>query len=286
MRAVAAIGLPVCLGLILLAGSARAAGDPTVAALQVALRDRGLYDGSVDGVAGPGTAGGVRTLQQRAGLEVDGVPGPRTRAALGQFGRHRLGTRVLLDGTRGWDVAALQFLLAAHGFPSGPLDGLFGVRTEAALRRFQRFAGLGVDGTAGPATLAALRTASPRSPLPLRWPLAAGLSDPFGPRGSYFHAGIDLRADSGTSVAAAGDGEVVFAGFHAGGLGLLVTVRHPDGVRTRYAHLSRIDVTLGRPIAAGAQIGLVGSTGHSTGPHLHFEVLVRGAAVDPLTALP
>jgi murein DD-endopeptidase MepM/ murein hydrolase activator NlpD len=69
-----------------------------------------------------------------------------------------------------------------------------------------------------------------------------------------------------------------------GGWGYLVSIAHGNGIRTMYAHLSRIDVRVGARVAAGHQIGLVGSTGHSTGPHLHFEVRVRGAPVDPLPA--
>ena len=123
------------------------------AALQVALRAKGLYGGSVDGVAGPGTRAAVRALQARRGLVVDGIAGPRTRRALGRRGRPRLGSRVLTAGARGWDVAGLQFLLARHGFPSGPVDGGLGPRTGAALQRFQAWAGLGADGVAGAATL-------------------------------------------------------------------------------------------------------------------------------------
>jgi murein DD-endopeptidase MepM/ murein hydrolase activator NlpD len=77
----------------------------------------------------------------------------------------------------------------------------------------------------------------------------------------------------------------VFAGRHTGGWGKLVVVKHGAGVRTFYAHLSRIDVKLGQRVSTGAGVGLVGATGQATGPHLHFEVLVQGAAVDPLTAL-
>jgi murein DD-endopeptidase MepM/ murein hydrolase activator NlpD len=262
-----------------------AARDADVAALQVALRGRGLYTGAVDGVAGPATRSAVMRLQRRAGLAVDGVPGPRTRAALGRQGRPRLGRRVLREGVVGWDVAALQFLLATHGFPVGTFDGGFGPHTEAAVRRFQRHSRLAVDGVAGPATIAALRRPPPRSPLRFAWPLRAPLGDRFGPRGNRFHTGLDFPAAAGTGVAAAGYGRVAYAGWHGGGWGNLVVVLHRRGVRTRYAHLSRVDVRVGEPVQAGFQVGLVGSTGISTGPHLHFEVLVRGAAVDPLPAL-
>ncbi len=132
-----------------LAGPAATAGNPEIAALQVGLSTRGLYKGTVDGVLGAGTSNAVRRFQRKAGLPADGVPGPKTRAALGHYGRRApLGRRPLLFGTQGWDVAALQFALAWHGFPSGPLDGRLGLRTEAALRRFQVWAGLKADGTA------------------------------------------------------------------------------------------------------------------------------------------
>jgi murein DD-endopeptidase MepM/ murein hydrolase activator NlpD len=269
----------------LAAGSAGAAGTSDVAALQVALRSKGVYEGSVDGVAGPDTARAIRGLQRRARLTVDGVVGPRTRRALGPLGRPALGRRVLRERRRGWDVAQLQFLLAWHGFPSGSLDGQFGPRTDAAVRRFQRWAHLAPDGQAGPATLAALRAPPAVSPLRLAWPVQAPVGDPFGPRGARFHAGVDLTAWSGVPVTAAGAGLVVYAGDRPGGWGNFVAVAHTSGVRTFYAHLSRIDVRLGEWVRQGTQLGLVGATGSATGPHLHFEVRVRGAAVDPLTAL-
>jgi murein DD-endopeptidase MepM/ murein hydrolase activator NlpD len=70
-----------------------------------------------------------------------------------------------------------------------------------------------------------------------------------------------------------------------GGWGNLVTIANASGVRTMYAHLSRISVGVGQRVATGAQVGLVGATGDATGPHLHFEIRVRGAAVDPLPTL-
>ena len=89
----------------------------------------------------------------------------------------------------------------------------------------------------------------------------------------------------GTPVAAAAPGRVEVAGTTYGGYGNLVVVAHTNGVETYYAHLSRILVRAGQAVTTGSLVGLVGSTGESTGPHLHFEVRVRGAAVDPLPAL-
>ena len=266
------------------AGAARAAGDPAVAGLQVALARKGVYRGTIDGVDGKATDAAVKRLQARARLAVDGVVGPQTRGALGRFVRHRLGSRMLGIGNVGADVAELEFALAWAGFPSGPFDGRFGRHVLGALKRFQRSRGLRDDGLVGAATLAALRTAPPAPAMRLAEPVEGTLGDGFGPRGNRFHAGVDLLAPAGAPVFAAAPGRVVWAAERAG-FGLLVTLAHGGGVRTLYAHLSRIDVRLGRRVAAGSPLGLVGATGDATGPHLHFEVRLRGAAVDPLPLL-
>ncbi len=281
---VASVGT-IC-ALFLLPGTASSVGvgDADVAALQVALRAANAYSGAVDGWRGPETDEALLAFQKAAGLEPDGIVGPRTRRAFGALGRPQLGARVLSVKSRGWDVAELQFRLTWHGFPSGPFDGVYGPRLEAAVRRFQRFAHLPRVGIAGPRTVAALGRPRPRSPLPLDWPVAGELGDGFGPRGDAFHAGQDFVTSAGTPVTAARAGRVVWAA-PLGSFGNTVVVAHGRGVRTLYAHLSRIDVHLFDDVASGAHIGAVGSTGRSTGPHLHFEVRVRGAAVDPLGAL-
>jgi murein DD-endopeptidase MepM/ murein hydrolase activator NlpD len=256
-----------------------------VAALQVALRARGFYAATVDGVRGPQTRQGVRRFQARRGLAVDGIAGPRTRAALGWRGRPRLGSRVIRAGMRGWDVAALQFLLATRGFPSGGFDGDAGARTDAALRRFQAWAGLGADGLAGPATLAALRRPPARSPLGFLAPIGGTPTDRFGPRGDRMHTGIDYPASHGAGVVAAGRGCVQSAGYDSGGYGNLVVIAHRAGMTSWYAHLAMIAVRPGQCLVAGTPIGTVGSTGNSTGPHLHFELRLNGAPIDPLSGL-
>src|SRR3954453_16933238 len=281
VRPMARIALAAVALALLLAGPAAARVSSSTAALQVALRAVGLYGGSVDGVAGPGTRAAVRALQARRGLLVDGIAGPRTRRALGRRGRPRLGSRPLSAGARGWDVAGLQFLLARHGFPSGPVDGGLGPRTGAALRRFQAWAGLFADGVAGPATLAALRRGPPRSPLRFLRPVPDAVGDGFGPRGNTFHPGLDLVSPAGRLVRAGAAGCVAVAHRDTGGYGKLVVLRHSLGMTSWYAHLSKISVRRGQCVGAGALLGTVGATGHATGPHLHFELRLRGAAVDP-----
>jgi murein DD-endopeptidase MepM/ murein hydrolase activator NlpD len=256
-----------------------------VAALQVALRARGVYAATVDGIRGPLTRESVRRFQARRGLVADGIPGPRTRAALGRLGRPSLGSRVIRAGMRGWDVAALQFLLATRGFPSGGFDGDAGPRTDAALRRFQAWAGLGADGLAGPATLAALRRPPAVSPLRFLAPIGGTPTDRFGPRGDRMHTGVDYPAAHGAGVVAAGRGCVQSTGYDAGGYGNLVVISHRAGMTSWYAHLATIAVRPGQCLVAGTPIGTVGSTGNSTGPHLHFELRLNGAPIDPLSGL-
>jgi murein DD-endopeptidase MepM/ murein hydrolase activator NlpD len=99
-----------------------------------------------------------------------------------------------------------------------------------------------------------------------------------------FHAGTDFRGKPGAPVLAAGDGVVVFCG-RLGGYGNAIDVDHGGGVVTRYAHLRRIETRKDAVVAAGAQIGQVGSTGRTTGPHLHFEVRIDGAPVSPIAAM-
>lgn len=95
------------------------------------------------------------------------------------------------------------------------------------------------------------------------------------------HTGVDLAARSGAPIIASTAGVVRSAGW-LGGYGLCVTIDHGRGVHTRYAHLSRISVAAGQSVRPGQVIGLVGSTGVSTGPHLHYEVRVNGAPVNPV----
>ena len=115
----------------------------------------------------------------------------------------------------------------------------------------------------------------------LAWPVNAPITSAFGWRWGRMHEGIDLGAAYGTPIAAAGAGTVIHAGW-LGGYGNLTVVDHGGGLSTAYGHQSQIGVSVGQHVDQGQIIGNVGSTGHSTGPHLHFEVRVNGQAVDPL----
>ena len=113
------------------------------------------------------------------------------------------------------------------------------------------------------------------------WPVGGTLTSTFGWRWGRMHEGIDIGAPGGTPIAAAAGGVVIHAGW-MGGYGNLVVIDHGGGIATAYGHQSSITVGSGQQVAQGQTIGYVGSTGHSTGNHLHFEVRVNGAAVDPL----
>ena len=287
-RLVRAIGLALVLAVGLVVPATAHAGRADVAALQVSMRALGLYGSTIDGIAGPLTRNAVRTFQRRRGLQVDGIAGPRTRRALGRRGGPSLGSRPMRNGMRGWDVAALQFLLSGRGYGPGGFDGGFGPNTKAAVRRYQSAAGLAVDGVAGPVTLRALRQRrvySTGDPVRFLRPISRAIGDGFGWVSGRRHTGLDYPAGHGSRVGAAGRGHVVFAGWNSGGYGNLVVVRHRLGFESWYAHLASIAARQGQWVVGGSTIGYVGSTGRSTGPHLHFEVRRFGTPIDPVPRL-
>ena len=113
------------------------------------------------------------------------------------------------------------------------------------------------------------------------WPTSGTLTSGFGWRWGRMHEGIDIAAPTGTPISAAASGTVIYAGW-MGGYGNLVVIDHGNGLATAYGHQSSIAVGSGTYVSQGQTIGYVGSTGHSTGPHVHFEVRVNGSPVDPL----
>jgi len=128
--------------------------------------------------------------------------------------------------------------------------------------------------------------------IPSIWPVVGklesgvgGRRNPFGGRGFEYHEGQDIDAARGTPVQVAATGRVTIAGWQRG-YGNVVYVDHGAGLSTRYGHLSEIDVSIGQTVTRGQRIGLVGSTGRSTGPHLHYEVRINNQPVDPRPYLP
>jgi murein DD-endopeptidase MepM/ murein hydrolase activator NlpD len=127
---------------------------------------------------------------------------------------------------------------------------------------------------------------------PSIWPVygklesgVGGRRNPFGGRGFEYHEGQDIDAQYGEPVQVTAGGKVTIAGRQRG-YGNVVYVDHGNGLSTRYGHLSQINVTVGEVVARGQVIGLVGSTGRSTGPHLHYEVRINNQPVDPKQYLP
>lgn len=109
--------------------------------------------------------------------------------------------------------------------------------------------------------------------------------NPFGGRGYEFHAGLDIGGETGDVVAVPANGIITETGWK-GGYGNMIEVDHGNGLKTRYGHLSKIGVTLGEAVQRGQIIGLIGSTGRSTGPHLHYEVRLNDKPINPRRFLP
>lgn len=173
-----------------------------------------------------------------------------------------------------------QMNLRGSGGPSVPLDDVTATEIEDKTRHLEQ----------NLRTYETLLRA--RAMTPSIWPVLGELNDrfggrrnPFGDSSSEFHTGLDIGATPGTPVMAAASGTVIFAGWRSG-YGQLVEVDHGNGLTTRYGHLSRIGVAAGQTLSRGETVGSVGSTGRSTGPHLHYEVRIYDQPVNPKRYLP
>ena len=125
------------------------------------------------------------------------------------------------------------------------------------------------------------------SNVPAIWPTTGVVTSPYGLRwgGTDFHPGMDIANDMGTPIVATADGIVVVAGWNSGGYGNMVDIDHGNGIMTRYGHASQVLVSAGQFVKRGQIIALMGSTGFSTGPHVHYEVHVNGQRVNPISYL-
>ena len=204
----------------------------------------------------------------------------------------------LKKGDQGSKVQAVQQRLVDLNYMTqssmntGP--GIFGPKTEASVRAFQQGEGLNVTGVVNKATHDRLQTADPRTSSTgfVHPTTSSNVTSPYGMRThpisgvKKMHKGVDFGAGHGQPVYAVADGNVTVVGWDQYGYGNWIEIAHADGTRTRYAHLSSTAVSNGNPVTQGQTIGAIGSTGGSTGPHLHFEVRIGGNAVDPMPYLP
>jgi murein DD-endopeptidase MepM/ murein hydrolase activator NlpD len=179
-----------------------------------------------------------------------------------------------LELARGVKEGSLASLESAHREYAGEAAALAAQSSELAAR----IQAAQVAPERSPAAFAVYSTQSASG---LIWPVSGPVVSPFGMRWGRMHEGIDISAGSGTPIAAAAAGTVISAGW-MGGYGNLVVIDHGGGLATAYAHLSGFAVGGGQSVSQGQVVGYVGCTGHCYGPHVHFEVRVNGAAVDPL----
>ncbi|MFM9019122.1 MAG: peptidoglycan DD-metalloendopeptidase family protein [Actinomycetota bacterium] len=215
----------------------------------------------------------------------------------------------LRPGARGGSVAGLQRALRKRGIKV-KVSGTYDARTRAGVRALQRRIGVRPTGIANAALLKRLgvtvrsvaTTPGPEAargidgafaeyPVPepddatpsaagFIWPANGVVSSPFGPRWGRMHEGLDIAAPAGRPIRAAKAG-VVMSASPEGAYGNLVVIDHGNGETTRYGHMSAFQVAKGEAVPIGHVIGLVGSTGRSTGNHLHFEIRINGVAMDP-----
>jgi murein DD-endopeptidase MepM/ murein hydrolase activator NlpD len=179
-------------------------------------------------------------------------------------------------------AASRDALTAAQADRRTTLASIQGDRDEV----LEEIAGLEKQSSILAATIRASQPAQATASPPggsgqLSWPVSGPVTSGFGVRWGRMHEGIDIAVPSGTPVGAAASGTVIFAGWMSG-YGNLVAIDHGNGLSTAYGHNSSLVVSVGQTVSAGAVIAYSGSTGHSTGPHVHFEVRVNGTPVDPL----
>lgn len=198
------------------------------------------------------------------------------RAATDELERKRAAVDTLLDGRR-------QLLANVRGDREDIEEETRGLRERSAAlaaKIVQAQTSASVPAAAGAPASSATAGSAPSSSgfiFPVNGPITSG----FGPRWGRMHEGIDIGVGTGTPIGAAAAGTVIIAGWQ-GGYGNLVVIDHGGGISTAYGHQSQIIAGVGQSVGQGQTVGLVGSTGNSTGPHLHFEVRVNGGAVDPM----
>ena len=240
---------------LLIAANQRAVRERKAAAKKVAVAQQNLQ-------ATQAILEQQQLAQQRTKNQLDTLAQERGNlVALADAQRHHVAGQVAeMEGLSEAENAQLEALIREY---------------EAQIAAARRAAGI-----VGPST----------APGALAWPVTGTITSPFGWRKSpfsgspEFHQGLDIGANMGTTVTAAAAGTIISAGWY-GGYGNYILIDHGGGMSTGYGHLSRIFVSSGQQVQRGQAIGAVGSTGASTGPHLHFEVRISGKPVDPTAYL-
>ena len=185
---------------------------------------------------------------------------------------HLVAQRDTLSAARHLKESAIVDARASRAEYLAEVDGLAAQSASLAAAIRDAQGGVGSSGAGAPSAAG------------LIWPVSGPVTSGFGMRWGRMHEGIDIAASIGTPVHAAAAGSVIYASWMTG-YGNLVVVDHGNGLATAYAHASALLVHVGQAVSQGQTVSLVGSTGNSTGPHLHFEVRVNGVAVDPLLYL-
>jgi murein DD-endopeptidase MepM/ murein hydrolase activator NlpD len=213
----------------------------------------------------------------------------RQQEALNSLAEQRRNLVAVADQTRRNRSAAVIELEESSEAQEAELQALIveKQKEEAAALEAQREAARRAAEKAGapPPALSA-------APGELSWPASGPITSPFGMRldpvsGEFtrMHTGLDIGAEFAATIHAAAAGRIILAGWTDGGYGNMIVVDHGDGISTLYAHCSQVFVSAGQDVQRGQALGAVGSTGHSTGPHLHFEVRIDGRPVDPTSRL-
>ena len=234
----------------------------------------------------------IASTLNRARIDLD-----RTRVATEQARRSAARSAALIASRTRAQRAATERILAERNALAAAQNEKAGALSEVKEDRAAfvaeadslaaESAALAAQIAAAQSTPAAASASSTTAPAPppsggqLGWPVAGPVVSGFGPRWGRMHEGIDIGVGSGTPVHAAAAGTVIHAGW-LGGYGNLVVIDHGNGLSTAYAHNSSFVVGRGATVGRGFVIALSGNTGNSSGPHVHFEVRVNGAAVDPL----
>jgi murein DD-endopeptidase MepM/ murein hydrolase activator NlpD len=252
-----------------------AANQRTIRARRAAERQVALVQSELESDAA--ALGNERTKEQRQ------------QEALNSLAEQRRNLVAVADQTRRSRSAAVIELEESSEAQEAELQALIveKQKEEAAALEAQREAARRAAEKAGapPPALSA-------APGELSWPTSGPITSPFGMRldpvsGEFtrMHTGLDIGAEFAARIHAAAAGRIILAGWTDGGYGNMIVVDHGDGISTLYAHCSQVFVSAGQDVQRGQALGAVGSTGHSTGPHLHFEVRIDGRPVDPTSRL-